>query len=246
MRDIDHILFFRDDLSPFLTHLCRRLGEGWEADRNLHKILRERRLQTGDPKISDARFGIYTQDWDTDRQKRFFSAVCFTETPLNEIHCLLEINYRRVDLEPFGLVFLRDRLKDKGVGPALHFNNVGGQMDAAIHGLCSLVQSHPHVAENVLPLIKVFGQKVTAPGAATQTGVVDFNWEREWRLPHARSPFEFTVEDVFIGLCPHDRIREFEAAFPPCRFVDPRRNMKWYATKLVESRQRLDIKFSVV
>lgn len=56
----------------------------------------------------------------------------------------------------------------------------------------------------------------------------------------------FSDSDVFIGLCPHDSIPDFESAFPPVQFIDPMRNMKYYSTKLVAARQRLDLKFSVV
>jgi hypothetical protein len=65
-------------------------------------------------------------------------------------------------------------------------------------------------------------------------------------LPSALGPLEFSNEDVFIGLCPNDEIEEFENLFQPIGFIDPTRNMKWYATKLIEARQRLDLKSSVV
>ncbi len=52
--------------------------------------------------------------------------------------------------------------------------------------------------------------------------------------------------DVFIGLCPDAEIARFEQALPGIGFIDPTRNMKWYATKLIQARQRCDIKVSVV
>jgi hypothetical protein len=51
---------------------------------------------------------------------------------------------------------------------------------------------------------------------------------------------------VFVGLCPHDEIPFFDSLFPPVGFIDPTRNMKWYATKLIAARQRLDLKYWVV
>lgn len=51
---------------------------------------------------------------------------------------------------------------------------------------------------------------------------------------------------LWAGLCPDDEISDFEELFPEVGFVDPRRNMKWDAKKLIEARQRLDLKFSVV
>jgi hypothetical protein len=75
---------------------------------------------------------------------------------------------------------------------------------------------------------------------------VDFRWEREWRYPYVEGPLTFSAEDVFVGLCSHDEIDIFEGLFPDVEFIDPTRNTKWYATKLVAARQRLDIGFSVV
>ncbi len=66
------------------------------------------------------------------------------------------------------------------------------------------------------------------------------------RYPASLADFEFVDEEVFCGLCPHDEIGEFEESYSPIRFIDPRREMKWYATALIECRQRLDLKHSVV
>jgi hypothetical protein len=56
----------------------------------------------------------------------------------------------------------------------------------------------------------------------------------------------FNTPDVFIGLCPHDEIEQFERLFPSVHFVDPRRTMRWYSTQLVQMRQRLNLTQSVV
>jgi hypothetical protein len=55
-----------------------------------------------------------------------------------------------------------------------------------------------------------------------------------------------TEEDIFVGICPHEEIERFEKMFKKINFIDPRRNMKWYATQLINARCRLDLKFSVV
>lgn len=56
----------------------------------------------------------------------------------------------------------------------------------------------------------------------------------------------FGAEDVFVGLCPDSQIVGFEAILPGVEFIDPLRNMKWYAEKLIRARQRFDLKTSVV
>ncbi len=234
-RNIQHILYFREDLSSFLVHLTRRKGT-LSASELLKKILRERCLVAGDEPISDARLFL-----DDERVKsRFCRAISFTETPLNEIHCLLEIWGRSVELEPFGLVFLKDSLRPKGVAPVFYINNESGDKRTVVEALCRLIDIDARAAEQILPLVSSFGKMLVRPGE------VDFTWEREWRYPSSQGNLVFNMDDVFIGICPHDVIDDFEAQFPELKFVDCRRNMKWYATKLVEARHERDLKCSVV
>lgn len=58
--------------------------------------------------------------------------------------------------------------------------------------------------------------------------------------------FEFEREDVFMGLCPHGEISNFEDEFDWVEFIDPQRNMKWYAEKLVNARKKHSLQYSVV
>lgn len=246
MRVIADILLFRTDISPFLVHMTR-VRENVSASDRLEQILDQRQLLPGSSQISDARFGGNTMDMPDETKRRFFGAICFTETPIAEAHCLLEVEGRAVNLEPYGLVFVKDRLKARNVAPVLYINNEAGTADQVFYGLFTLIASQPLAAERLLPLVSVFGLKVWPPGApARPAGRVDFTWEREWRHPAGLGAFPFTWDDVFCGLCPHDEIAHFELMYPPIRFIDPRRNMKWYAKSLIESRQRLDLKYSVV
>jgi hypothetical protein len=252
MRDINDILNFRTDISPFLVHLTKPKPRPFpHRDRPAHyileKILEERSLVAGQTSVSDARFGMYTADLNDDERRELFGAICFTETPISEIHNLLEIEGRAVDLSPYGLVFLKEQLQSRGVSPVLYFNNFAGDKDPIFQALCGLVETDRDAALEVLPLMSVFGERVRAPGAQqVPPGIVDFRWEREWRRPSARGPLEFDEEDIFIGLCAHKHIDRFEAVLPEIGFIDPRRNMKWYATKLIKARQRCDLKVSVV
>jgi hypothetical protein len=246
MRKINDILLFREDISPFLVHLTRTVSEKLSAKEVLVKIIEERQLQPGDNLVSDARFGMKTYGVKKEDLKKWFGALCFTETPINEIHCLLEIADRQVELQPYGLVFLKSRLQGRSVSPVFYINNECGDMDKAVRALCSISKDHPEEAAEILPLISVFGNRFTPPGGTFQTKEVDFRWEREWRLPSMHCPLEFTSEDVFVGVCPHSEIDDFEKLFPKVGFIDPTRNMKWYATKLIKARQRLELKDSVV
>jgi len=244
-RDINEILQFRTDISPFLVHLTRKQN-GMSANEVLRKIIHEMKLKQSGKKISDACFGINDRQLESSEGQNLFSAICFSETPLNEIHSLLDIKGRNVELESYGLVFLKKQLAEKNVSPVLYINNETGDKDNVFQVLGSLAKEHLQEAKYILPLIAVFGQKVTAANATKQNGKVDFSWEREWRYPHIHGDFDFNKEDVFIGLCPDNEITEFESIFSPIKFVDPRRNIKFYAIKLIEARERLQLKCSVV
>ncbi len=247
MRNIDDILKFREDLSPFLVHLTRAT-DATTAKEKLEAILECGQLRAGRT-YGDVHYGMSTDDWaqlDDDTKMEFFGAISLTETPLNEIHCLLEIQGRQVNLEPYGLVMLRERLKMRGVSPVLYLNNEQTDKDVVVQALCELRARSPEAAKQILPLMAFFGNKLKPPNRRTRSiGRNDWHWEREWRLPASYGPLQFEAEDVFVGLCPHSDIEYFEglAGF---QFVDPRRNMKYYAAKLIDARQRLDLKVSVV
>lgn len=243
MRVIDDILKFRADISPFLVHLTKRTDTATAAQ-VLHTIIEDRRISPGAGLVSDLRFGGV--DIPLADRARFFGATCFTETPLSEVHCLFDIHYRTVNLECYGLVLLKKSLLQQEVSPVFYLNNEAADKDPLAQALYQLAHQSPDVAEKLLPLFCVFGQKLRSPGAAPQPGSVDFRWEREWRQPYYRGGVTFGVDDVFIGLCPHDEIEAFERALPGLKFIDPLRPLKWYATALIHARQRLDISTSVV
>lgn len=244
MRNIDDILNFRSDISPFLVHLTRNIEGGATAKDALRTIVETKELICG-KFLSDAKFGMSMRGITLEEQKRLFGAICFTETPLNEVHCLFEIAYRDIELKQYGLVFVKDRLASRGVAPVLYINNEEGDKDPVFQALCSLKNDHIEQAQLLLPLIAVFGKKIQAPGATRSEGSVNFTWEREWRYPSIKGPFGFSAEDVFVGLCPDGEKDQFEGLFQHVRFIDPTRNMKWYATELIQARERLGLKFPV-
>jgi hypothetical protein len=245
-RDIDDILYFREDISPFLVHLTRN-ANGKTASSVLTTIVRQKRLRAGDTEVSVAPYGGLTTGMSPDEKKKFFNAICFTETPLSEVHCLLEIKNRQVNLAPFGLVFLKENLRNKGVAPVLYLNNEAGDQDAVAQAMFSLKDSSPKAAALILPLMSVFGKKLKGPRATERPeGKIDWLWEREWRYPSVKGALPFTKDDVFVGLCLHEEIAAFESLWPEVDFIDPVRSMKWYAKKLTKARGRLKLKYSVV
>lgn len=246
MRSIDDILHFRHDISPFLVHLTRAT-KSCAADQILKTIIAEKQLRPGADAVSVARYGGFTTNMPREERRKLFSAICFTETPLSEVHSLLEIENRRINLEPYGLVFLRERLQQRGVAPVAYLNNEAGDQDVVVRALFALRETEPEAAYLLLPLLHLFGKKLRPPGANPRLGgTIDWRWEREWRRPYVRGSLAFDDDDVFVGLCPDDQISAFESSFDPVGFIDPRLNMKWYASKLIQARQRLHLKHSVV
>ncbi len=242
VRNIQNLLHFRTDISPFLVHLTRQSSDKTARD-NLVSILDcEALIASGRP-ISDARYAAPMKDA---ADEKLFGAISFSETPISEVHTLFEIGSRTVKLEPYGLVFLKQRLARRGVSPVIYINNEQEDQDQVVAALVSLRTTHRAAAERILPLVSVFGGKLKPLGGTHQGGRVDFTWEREWRYPASSGYFDFTREDIFIGLCPHEDIPFFQRHYPRIGFIDPRRNVKWYAAKLIKSRKRLQLKYSVV
>lgn len=254
-RNIDDVLHFRNDISPFLVHLTKSLRDGNGAITTTAKdvldgILTAREVQSSGKQIAASWFGTNQFNTTPAETARFYSAACFTETPLAEVHTMLDIANRQIDLEPYGIVFLKDNLRELGVSPVWYLNNYPNNMQQAATALGTLATSHPAEAEVILPLISCFGHPIVFPGQRGNPPLaandIDFYWEREWRMPHVRCPVRFTWDDVFVGLCPEAQIPYFEGKFAPIGFIDPQRTMKWYATKLIDARQRLNLKHSVV
>jgi hypothetical protein len=248
-RNIDNVLLFREDLSPFLTHLTRDYGSN-SAKENLVSILEDSMLRYGKP-ISDARWGMALSKQTPEIKKRLFTAISFTETPLNEIHCLLEIAGRQVKLKPYGLVFLKGHCMKRGASPVIYLNNIKGDKDKLVESLCDIADTSLVRASKILPFISFFGDFLTPAGGTPQNHApVDFTWEREWRYVSYKQRFKFKASDIFVGLCPDDEIQEFEDQsdddFNGLSFIDPTKPLKWYGDKLVKARKRSRLKNSVV
>jgi hypothetical protein len=183
---------------------------------------------------------------DNEAKRTYFSAISFTETPIGEIHNLLEISRRKANLKPYGVIFLKEILKMRGVSPVIYLNNVKGDQDRAVEALCSLIKTpYDKEARKLLPLVAVFGKMLSPLEGTAQNRSIDFTWEREWRYAGNRY-FRFGRNDVFIGLCPDKEIPHFESKFDWLRFIDPRLNMKWYAEKLLDAKGRRRFDFSLV
>ena len=121
-QNIEDILRCRSDLSPFLVHLTRaNKSDRTTAKGNLRSIIGLRGLLPGvalspvDGAMSAAKFAVPQRELTEPQEWKYFAFISFTETPLQEIRRLFYIKNRKVNLEPYGLVFLKCRLVKSGV-----------------------------------------------------------------------------------------------------------------------------------
>jgi hypothetical protein len=187
----------REDISRFVVHLTKDTYDGSAAD-NLISILRAKRIEARTPHCL-FKYKIEKGKFDESLKKRFFS-VCFTETPLSQIRFLSgDIPGRKVLLQPYGLVFKRSTMLEKGASPAIYLNGDGTQhkrllLDrfksdfSEIETLADARAKHGEVSEALISYYALCN---------IMAGHHDFSWEREWRYC---SDFDFKYFEVIAIL----------------------------------------------
>ncbi|GIP08231.1 hypothetical protein J1TS5_04010 [Paenibacillus macerans] len=156
---------------------------------------------------------------DKNIQKRF-KVVCFTETPLDKIHLLTNISGRQVDLEPYGLVFRKNKIREARGNPVVYIYDENNRMIKFLH-------------QQYDEYIRTYDNEDGSGDFNTLGSIVnivkdghDFHWEREWRV---RQKLKFDSSEVFAVIAPsnvHTKIRKAidtdEIRYIP--FIDPRWN----------------------
>lgn len=189
----------REDLSRFVVHLTRDHEPGDRAAPpgsteivtargNLEAMLEARRIEARAPHCIA---NPLLKEADVERQ-RDFHVVCLTEVPLDQVHLLVqEIEGRGVHLMPYGLVFERHFIIQRGGQPAIYINTYGA--DAYLKGVTgelyeSWLNDEPvPKAPRLLPFMNAMHEKY------------DFAWEREWRV---LGNLEFNLSDLVAVILP--------------------------------------------
>lgn len=183
----------RDDVSSFVVHLTRRYGTD-SALQSLVSILDDRTIEARNPHCLFS--PLFSQLGFSALLKSKFKTVCFTETPLNQITPLCrKIPGRQIELEPYGLVFYRDYLLERGGGPAFYINSDGTeirdylieQFREHFNGIKSLKKFKRHQRRRHEQIIQYYSF-INKMGHR-----YDFSWEREWRFV---GDLSFKYEDV--------------------------------------------------
>ncbi|HHX8502204.1 abortive infection system antitoxin AbiGi family protein [Vibrio diabolicus] len=170
----------RQDFSRFLVHLTKDSDDATAKD-NLISIIESQVIEA---KNHHCLFG-----YDMDRMefthglKSKFNTVCFTEVPLNELrHLAKPIKGRKIKLSPYGVVFWRDLMIDKGASQAIYINDKGTQLKSLlleqfrssfkqVKSIRDLKLKNPSYEDLIryYSLINIISENY------------DFAWEREWR-----------------------------------------------------------------
>jgi hypothetical protein len=183
----------REDVSQFVVHLTRNdskdFTDGCTAEENLKSILKSKRV------IATRSHCIFNNEI-SDLGKSFkkkFSVACFTETPLSQIHNLTrKIEGRKIELEPFGVVFKKELLIEKGAQQAIYINSYNSNQSLResvreLFDLCKKNSSSKLV--RLVPYLNAMHERY------------DFTWEREWRLTEN---FDFEHENIVCIILPEE------------------------------------------
>ena len=206
------------DYSHLLVHLTRE-DSGVSAKEVLETILDEQTLRVYHY------YCIFQKEISSldEALQNKFKVVCFTETPIDQIEVLLErVEGRVFQPEPYGLVFKKDYIGEKGGNPVFYM---------PYHLSIPLWQIFNNAKENQFSL----GENRLLALVNKCDNTIDFHWEREWRIV---GDLEFKLEDLYCGLCEEDDIPYFEDNYKPVIFISPRWGIKRILDKLVKNRKR--------
>lgn len=282
VRNIQEILFSRKDISPFLVHLTRDY-QTKSAKNNLHSMLNSKRIVPGEfigGSLEKIAFGTEEHPTKSRLAKKYVSSnvdektrnwelieptlrcICMTETPLDQIHCMLDIEGRSVELKPYGVILLKDKIREQPwvnpvwYGNTYHDIDVLKKLIETMWRASSLPQpddskNDKYTAKDYdcqtllkfLCFIEPFGKAFD--GRPTP---IDFYWEREWRSV-GEVPLSWGndgPDNVFMGICPHDEIETFEIKYSPLSFIDPCRSPSYYAKKLLLRKKGLGLQYNLL
>ena len=188
----------REDISRFLVHLTKDSEE--DAEDHLLDILRDKTIEARNPHCLFS--PLIKKRTFADDLKKEFNTVCFTETPLPQVSSLLiDLPGRQVKLKPFGLVFWRTELVERGANPAIYINAKGSKKKGSKNNLRRhLLEQFKGHFRNIETLRRFKSEQTFFEELIHYYSLItvirtnhDFAWEREWRF---RGDFKFKYRDV--------------------------------------------------
>lgn len=212
-KNIREILSRRSDLSTFLVHLTRHVN-GKSPKENLLSILKDWNIEAPTmfgPAMSKLNGQIVQSQ----------KCVCFTETPLEYLHLLLEeIEGRDFRFGPYGVGITKKLARKQGANPVWYLDITPGHdwlmnpiNEMIEEGVKSGAFEQTHIAK-ITPFIEQMG--------TGRDYRKEFWWEREWR--HVG---KFYLPTHVIVICPEPDIAEINnnlldpTSSRSASFIDP-------------------------
>lgn len=205
--DIKEILTRRSDLGTFIVHLTRQdPTTGLSAKDNLKSILGERCLEARNPYGSAVHRLLHYRASATDFNTQ--KVACFTETPLQYLHLLIEdIEGRSIKYEPYGFAITRRLARKTGINPVWYLDITQGHtwltnyLNTIIDNEIRQESFKTSDIAQLTPYIEQMGM-----GAGKNEGETYFKeywWEREWRYRG-----DYGLPFRFIVICPEEEKEE--------------------------------------
>lgn len=236
----------RSDLSTFLVHLTRDHEDGTTAQQAFKRILQNKPfcLEAKSPVGLFCRHAHDPANFiDEERRSTFeelLKVVCFTETPLDQIKHFIEVPLEneqfQIKYSEYGFVFSREFIQRNGGNPCHYICTAENDSMKSIYielfedlkkkeqWTCKNLDRLPKSAIfRIFPFVNIFGR------GGKQKKLIDFYWEREWRIP--KKEFTFNAEDVILALCPESEIDDYRKQYPTIKFVSP----KWSLQRIIQS-----------
>ena len=224
-RSIEEVKSIRGDLSNWLVHLTKDNffpHDGKPVLRTAKRCL-ENILEKDVIKAYKSVGQFNYQPWYKKIDQAKLQAVCFTETPIEEIFLFPNIKGKNLIFSSYGLAFSKEDLAKKPyfTAPVMYFSQPEGDFHY-LDVMNQMEQKFHKEFEEVLFLFDRFG-------TTTANTPYDFRWEREWRK---KGDLIDILKLAKFGLCPEYDIDYFEEKFSMI-FVDPFFNPKQIEKKLV-------------
>jgi len=221
----------RSDLSTFLVHLTRT-SNGVSGRDRLASILSSDRIS------AVTMFGMAKAQLPPGVQLDSQKCVCFTETPLEYVHLLLQaIDGRQIDFEPYGIAFPKRLGRGMQINPVWYLDMTQGYewlthaVDALVtQALANGAQLDAHPIARLAPFIEqMFTHRDENQNVIRRK---EFWWEREWRKVGP-----LVLPQRVIVLCPESEFEQFAAvvdgnALLSACFIDPRWGLEQIISRL--------------
>ncbi|HAR34784.1 MAG TPA: hypothetical protein DCR95_12070 [Desulfobacter sp.] len=204
----------KQDYSPFLVHLTKdkKSDSGITLAKDiLYNIIKTKELKAFN------HFCFFNPALESSPFQDKFNAVCFTETPISNIEILTaNVIGKSLKLEPYGLVFTKDFIREMGGNPVFYASSDIAKLFWELYNALPKSNTDSKKICKLLALVTVC-EKYN-----------DWHWEREWRII---GDLNFTYSDIKFGLCPEEDIPYFKNNFPQVTFISP----AWRINKIINA-----------